>query len=164
MKQNGEAMRRNAFSNRNGVVSISPRLAAQRPALGSAPRLISTPTGLRPPCAAPGRNPFRVETYFERPPRVARSSPPWAWGRNPVGIVCWLLFIGLRTIPRVWSQTRSVRRKAGSGCCAAARLFMARAIAAALFVAAIPLIFGTSMLAFACCLWNQVISHEPPCP
>src|SRR5437899_136634 len=35
-----------------------------------------------------GHNPVGVETRFARFPRVARSSQPWAGGRNPFGIDC----------------------------------------------------------------------------
>src|ERR1051326_3367730 len=33
-----------------------------------------------------GRNPFRVDSRTQLRPRVARSSQPWAGGRNPFGI------------------------------------------------------------------------------
>ena len=35
-----------------------------------------------------GRNPVGVGIYRDGTPRVARSSQPWAGGRNPVGIHC----------------------------------------------------------------------------
>src|SRR6266566_8025991 len=59
-----------------------------RATLGKGGRYFTTPTGLRPRCAAvtSGRNPFRVVIDWTHDPRVARSSQPWALLRNPFGI------------------------------------------------------------------------------
>src|SRR5436190_19022995 len=59
-----------------------------RATLGKRRRCFTTPTGLRPGCAAVagGRNPFRVGIDRTHDPRVARSSQPWALLRNPFGI------------------------------------------------------------------------------
>jgi len=44
--------------------------------------------GLRDTHCATRRNPFRVDGFVTRVPRVARSSQSWALGRNPFGILC----------------------------------------------------------------------------
>jgi len=43
-----------------------------------------------------GRNRVAVDDYFRHFPRVARSSQPWALGRNPFGIGCHAFGVGKR--------------------------------------------------------------------
>src|SRR5438270_1734632 len=65
----------------------------ERATLGNRARALPTLKGLRHCSVVIGRpdiwvhNPFRVEFVPSSPPRVARSSQPWALRRNPFGIL-----------------------------------------------------------------------------
>ena len=81
-RQNESSLR---FSNPNGIASSSPGLRGT-----SYPRWpkgeLPTPTGLRPAAITTRPQPRWGCWLLNGFPRVARSSQPWALGRNPVGI------------------------------------------------------------------------------
>ena len=76
--------RHRRFCNPNGIVSSSPRLRGTS-YLGLRDGRFSTPTGLRPAASDAPQPRWGCDPppLF---PRVARSSQPWALGRNPFGI------------------------------------------------------------------------------
>ena len=69
----------------------------------------------------PGCNPFRVEGLSCGEPRVARSSQPWAEGRNPFGVALtpalWLPEPATRWVPQVGDRfaDRGPANDAGEG-------------------------------------------------
>ena len=74
------------FGNPKGIVSSSPGLPSPRGYPGLASVRFSTPTGLCP-LSATGPQPRWGWPTPPALPRVARGSQPWAWGRNPFGIL-----------------------------------------------------------------------------
>ena len=74
--------------------ALQPRVATQELPWVNGIKFPSTPTGLWQIPRAAGENEMattalRLEIFCGRCPRVARSSQPWALGRNPVGIRPW---------------------------------------------------------------------------
>ena len=59
----------------------------ERATLGKCDQHLPTPTGLRLSHGSCGHNPVGVVDTTGVVPRVARSSHPWALGRNPFGIL-----------------------------------------------------------------------------
>ena len=76
-----------------------PKVARHELPWGTVGTRTQTPTGFWPcpriPSRAQRRNPVGVGDIFVPPPRVTRSSQPWALLRNPVGIARWDCPVGL---------------------------------------------------------------------
>ena len=71
----------------------------ERATLGNPKRSIPNPIGVVAKIAVAGYNPVGVGTSARCVPRVARSSQPWAWSRNPLGIRTHGSAKNLRTVP-----------------------------------------------------------------
>jgi hypothetical protein len=65
---------------------LEPRVARNEATLGQMSEKFSTPTGLRHAELSHRHNPVGVAYLDHTFPKVARSSQPWALGRNPFGI------------------------------------------------------------------------------
>src|SRR2546425_5386788 len=84
--------RKSAFVQPQQGCEFQPQSWREAPTLGQrGGRFLARPTGWRQTARVRreriGRNRVAVDDNFRTEPRVARASRPWAWGRNPVGIL-----------------------------------------------------------------------------